>query len=202
MGRGMLRRSLLMAGAAVAMATPAAAWAQQVERVYRVGFVVQPQKQDFAAMFDELERHGFGEGKNLAIDPRGFGIPDDSLHEAAVRVVAAKLDVIYAGGIPAGRTPAATNPDDPAGGHSLRYGAGASGRLVGASRRAQARRLIEGAEKENAAIRECLEASWAKLEALPATYQSDVAAGRHGDAVGHSRRTASSLWRAHRRSGR
>lgn len=103
MGHGMLRRSLLMAGAAAAMATPAASWAQQMERVYRVGFVVQPQKQDFAAMFDELERHGFGEGKNLAIDPRGFGIPDDSLHEAAVRAVAAKPDVIYAGGVPAGR---------------------------------------------------------------------------------------------------
>ena len=37
--------------------------AQEAKRVYRLGFVVQPPKSNFGAMFDELRKRGFIEGK-------------------------------------------------------------------------------------------------------------------------------------------
>jgi hypothetical protein len=54
------RRSVMLASAIVVVA--AAASAQEAGRVYRLGFVVQPPKSNFGAMFDELRKRGFIEG--------------------------------------------------------------------------------------------------------------------------------------------
>ena len=53
--------------------------------------------------FDQLRSYGFVEGKNLSIDPQGFGIPADRLNAVAAHVAAAAPDAIYAGGDEAGR---------------------------------------------------------------------------------------------------
>ena len=96
------RRAVIISSAAtmIPMMAPAGR-AEQEGRVYRLGFVVQPPREDFAAMFDELGRLGFAEGKNLWVDPRGFAIPADRLVVAAAETVEAGPDVIYAGGVPA-----------------------------------------------------------------------------------------------------
>jgi putative ABC transport system substrate-binding protein len=80
-----------------------AAWGQHAGRIYRLGFVVQPPHRQFEALFDELTRRGFIEGENLLVDPRGFGLAVNELEVAAVAVVNASPDVIYAGGDAAGR---------------------------------------------------------------------------------------------------
>jgi putative ABC transport system substrate-binding protein len=96
------RRTLVLGGAATAIAAPAG-WAQQSGRVYRLGFVVQPLKPRFAALFEELRRHGFVEGTNLWVDPRGFGTSADRLDAVAAEIARAGPDAIYAGGDAAGR---------------------------------------------------------------------------------------------------
>ena len=74
------------------------AWAQEVGRTYRIGFVVQPQRSVFYALFDELRRHGFIEGRNLVVEPRGFGLAAEELETAAVELTRKVPDVIYSGG--------------------------------------------------------------------------------------------------------
>jgi putative tryptophan/tyrosine transport system substrate-binding protein len=96
------RRALLLGGAATAMIAPPS-WAQQPGRIYRLGVVVQPPRRRFEALFDELRQHGFVEGGNLSVDPRGFGLAVDELEAAAVDVAKAGPDAIYAGGAAAGR---------------------------------------------------------------------------------------------------
>jgi putative tryptophan/tyrosine transport system substrate-binding protein len=97
-----LRRTMLLATAAAAT-TATVAWGQDAARIYRLGFVVQPPHRQFEALFDELARHGFIEGENLLIDPRGFGLAVDELEAAAVAIVKTNPDGIYAGGDAAGR---------------------------------------------------------------------------------------------------
>jgi putative ABC transport system substrate-binding protein len=79
------------------------ALAQEPGRVYRLAFVVQPQRAVFGALFDELRQLGFVEGKNLLVDPRGFGLAVKDLEATALDVAAQKPDAIYAGGAVAGR---------------------------------------------------------------------------------------------------
>jgi ABC-type uncharacterized transport system substrate-binding protein len=99
----MRRRDLILPLAAAALLRPALARAQQPGRVYRLGFVVQPPKRFFAPLIDELRRHGFVEGKNLIIDPRGFGTPSGRLDAVAAEIVASRPDAIYSGGDAAGQ---------------------------------------------------------------------------------------------------
>ncbi|HEV2334394.1 MAG TPA: ABC transporter substrate-binding protein [Stellaceae bacterium] len=87
-------------------ATLVACWpalAQTAGRTYRLGFVVQPARSQFAVLFDELRRRGFIEGNNLSIDPRGFGLAVDELDRAAIEVAKAGPDAIYSGGDAADR---------------------------------------------------------------------------------------------------
>jgi putative tryptophan/tyrosine transport system substrate-binding protein len=99
----MRRRDLVgLLGAAVLLRSRIAS-AQQPAKVYRLGFVVQfPRRflNEFpgSAMLDELRLHGFIEGQNLAIDPRGFATPADRLDAVAAAIAAGRPDVIYAGG--------------------------------------------------------------------------------------------------------
>jgi putative tryptophan/tyrosine transport system substrate-binding protein len=98
-----VRRRELIVGIASAPALPFAARAQQDGRVYRIGFLVLPPKQVFTAFFDEMRRHGFVDGKNLIVDPRGFSTPVDRLGSVAAEIVRARPDAIYAGGDAAAR---------------------------------------------------------------------------------------------------
>jgi putative tryptophan/tyrosine transport system substrate-binding protein len=47
-------------------------------------------------IFDELRRHGFIEGQNLTVDPRGFGLRSEQFPEVAADLVKAQVDVIFA----------------------------------------------------------------------------------------------------------
>jgi putative tryptophan/tyrosine transport system substrate-binding protein len=101
-GTALISRRPVMLASVIAVFS-GAVWAQEAKRVYRLGFVVQPPKSNFGAMFDELRKRGFIEGQNLSVDPRGFSLPADRLDDAAVEVAKAGPDVIYAGGTAAGR---------------------------------------------------------------------------------------------------
>jgi ABC-type uncharacterized transport system substrate-binding protein len=97
------RRDLVLPLAAAALLRPRPAAAQQPGRVYRLGFVVQfPRrfldKPPGSAMLDELRRHGFVEGQNLIIGPRGFATPADRLDQVAAEIAASRPDAIYCGG--------------------------------------------------------------------------------------------------------
>jgi putative tryptophan/tyrosine transport system substrate-binding protein len=100
--RGILSRRAVLLGTTAAIGAPPA-WGQQARQVYRLGFVVQPPHRRFEALFHELTRHGFTEGENLLVDPRGFDLATDELEAAAVAVAKAGPDAIYAGGDAAGR---------------------------------------------------------------------------------------------------
>jgi putative tryptophan/tyrosine transport system substrate-binding protein len=91
------RRDLLYLGSAV-IALPRAAWAQEPGRVYRLGVLDTHPRPGMAAtgLFDELRRHGFIEGQNLTIDPRGYGLRSEQFPEVAVELVKAQVDVIFA----------------------------------------------------------------------------------------------------------
>ena len=101
--RALSRRTAILVTAAGLAAAPAAVSAQRAGRVYRLGFIVQPPRENFGALFDELRRSGFTEGNNLIVDGRGFGLGAEQLNEIAVEVAKAEPDAIYAGGTAAGR---------------------------------------------------------------------------------------------------
>jgi hypothetical protein len=70
----MRRREFLdLLGGALATA-PIAVSAQEAGRVYRLGFLHQLPRSaaKFAPLFDGLRKQGFLEGRNLAVDARGF----------------------------------------------------------------------------------------------------------------------------------
>jgi putative ABC transport system substrate-binding protein len=95
------RRTVLAAaaGAVLALSTRAGR-AQEAGRTYRIAFLaLGPRSQShFAAVFDELSRHGFVEGANLVVEPRGFGVAEAAMEELAVDLVARRPDVIQAAG--------------------------------------------------------------------------------------------------------
>src|SRR5207248_2144039 len=76
------RRAVLAASAFLGACRPALA--QLAGRNYRLGFVAQPVRSQFAVLLDELQRRGFIEGSNLSVDPRGFGLAVDELEAAAL----------------------------------------------------------------------------------------------------------------------
>jgi putative tryptophan/tyrosine transport system substrate-binding protein len=87
----------LVGGAA---AWPLAAAAQERGRTYRLGGLT-PSPRDgphYAALFDELQRLGFVEGQNLAIDWRGYGRPNAEFSAIAVELIKARVDVVFCAG--------------------------------------------------------------------------------------------------------
>jgi hypothetical protein len=84
-----------------------------MRRVYRLG-VLHPLPRtapQFAPLFDSLRRQGFLEGRNLAVDPRGFGT--NAYHERAVEIISSGVDVLYCGGDPAVRAAQQVSRDVP-----------------------------------------------------------------------------------------
>jgi ABC-type uncharacterized transport system substrate-binding protein len=101
-GAPFLSRRAVLVGSVAGLVSPTAK-AQQANRMYRLGFVAQPPKTRYKALFDQLQSYGFIEGENLSIDQQGFGIPANRLDAVAADVAAAAPDAIYAGGDEAGR---------------------------------------------------------------------------------------------------
>ena len=96
----MRRREFLGVLGGAAAVVPFAASAQEAGRVYRLGFVHQlprPAAQ-FAPLFDGLRRQGFIEGRNLAVDARGFGSRPERYQEILAEIVSSSVDVIFCGG--------------------------------------------------------------------------------------------------------
>jgi putative tryptophan/tyrosine transport system substrate-binding protein len=87
----------LLSGAA---AWPLAARAQEPERAYRIGVLnVNPRAHPiFVALFDEMRRLGFVEGRNLIVDGRGFAARYDQFSEITPELAKGKVDAILCGG--------------------------------------------------------------------------------------------------------
>jgi ABC-type uncharacterized transport system substrate-binding protein len=88
----------LLGGAVVA--GPFAANAQEARRVYRLGVLHQLPRiaPQFAQLLDGLRREGFIEGRNLAVDPRGFDSRSEQYQERAALMVNSGVDVLVCGG--------------------------------------------------------------------------------------------------------
>ena len=95
----------LLGGAAMSVAEAVAAQAQEPGRTYRIGSLHQaPQEApQHVAVFGELQRLGFQEGRNLAVFKRGYGQPIERFVELAQEQVNLPVDVISCGGEAAGR---------------------------------------------------------------------------------------------------
>ncbi len=100
MTAGFLPARRLVLAAVPALLASRAARSQEPGRTYRIG-VLSPNPRSFGApafLIAELRRLGFVEGKNLIIDPRGFGLRSEQFPAAAAELVQSKIDVIVAVG--------------------------------------------------------------------------------------------------------
>ena len=89
----------LLGGAATASGWTLRAHAEQVGRIYRIAFMI-PAKREWPAVvafFDELQRAGFVEGRNLALLPGGFDVRRENVAETAIAIVGAAPDAIVGG---------------------------------------------------------------------------------------------------------
>jgi putative ABC transport system substrate-binding protein len=95
----MRRREFLGVLGSAAAAWPVMARAQEVGRVYRLGFMIPGQRDAPAIVefFDELRLNGFIEGQNLIIIPGGFGLRNDQLDEWATMLMKLAPDVVVGG---------------------------------------------------------------------------------------------------------
>jgi putative tryptophan/tyrosine transport system substrate-binding protein len=93
------RRFITLLGGAAA-AWPLTAIAQEPGRTYRLGGLTPSPREamHYAALFDELRRLGFIEGENLAVDWRGYGLPNEQYSFLAVDLIKAKVDVVFCAG--------------------------------------------------------------------------------------------------------
>jgi putative tryptophan/tyrosine transport system substrate-binding protein len=93
------REFIALLGGAV-VAGPFAANAQEARRVYRLGVLHQLPRTapQFAQLLDGLRREGFIEGRNLAVDPRGFDSRSEQYQERAALMVNSGVDVLVCGG--------------------------------------------------------------------------------------------------------
>ena len=68
------REVIILVGFGVAW--PLAAWAQERDRIYRLGSLFRaPRSEPFSiAFFEGMRQYGFVEGQNLLDDPSGYGL--------------------------------------------------------------------------------------------------------------------------------
>src|SRR5262245_5118988 len=95
-GGGEVNRRGFLVSAAAATVWPIAAWAQEVGRTYRLGFLtpVAREAPAITAFLDELRLAGFNEGENLILIADGFDVRNDQISERAGSVVIAVPDAI------------------------------------------------------------------------------------------------------------
>ena len=97
----MRRRDFVMFVGGAVVAGPFAALAQEPGRMYRIGilFPVRLEPPDaVAALFGELKRGGFVEGKNLTVEFRAFAPHPERIQEYAAELVKERPDLIFAAG--------------------------------------------------------------------------------------------------------
>ena len=94
------REFIRLIGSAAAASWPFAVSAQEPGRTYRLGGLTPSPREasQWVAMFEELRRAGFNEGRNLTIDWREYGQRVERVSEFAADLVKARSDVIMAGG--------------------------------------------------------------------------------------------------------
>jgi putative ABC transport system substrate-binding protein len=101
------RRRFISALGGATVAWPLAARAQQPERMKRIGVLVtflesEPEGKAWLTAFqEELQRLGWGQGRNLSIDYRWGGGDQDRLRTYAAELVGMAPDVTFAVGTPA-----------------------------------------------------------------------------------------------------
>jgi len=96
----MNRRQFLVALSLARVVGPAAAEAQQTEKVYRVGYLnpraaTSPPESGFKAFQDTLRERGYVEGQNIAIEYRWAEGKEDRLRAFAAELVRLRVDVIF-----------------------------------------------------------------------------------------------------------
>jgi putative ABC transport system substrate-binding protein len=96
----MKRREFIALLGGAALLTPLAARAQEPGRTYRLGSLHQVSRSapHHVAFFDELQRLGFIEGKNLLADEPGYGLRVEQFAEHASELARAQVDVIRCAG--------------------------------------------------------------------------------------------------------
>ena len=96
----MRRRDFIKSIVGAAIAGPLAAQAQEPGRTYHLGNLVAAPRDapHHIALLHELQRAGFVEGNNLAVDKDGYGLHSEQFAEHAATLVARGVDVIQVGG--------------------------------------------------------------------------------------------------------
>ena len=94
------REFIKLLGGAAAGWWPFVAQGQETGRIYRLGALLTSPRDapHYVALFDELRRLGFIEGKNLVIDAAGFGLPPERMEMHAADLMNGSVDVIFAAG--------------------------------------------------------------------------------------------------------
>ena len=90
------RRKLLIALGVSALAAPLASFAQQLQKVYRIGVLTLAPSPLLDAFLQGLREHGYVEGKNILIERRFTGNEVGKARALAQELVALKVDVILA----------------------------------------------------------------------------------------------------------
>ena len=91
----MRRREFITLIGGAAASWPLVARAQQPDRIRRVGMLVAFDDPDIKAFRQELERHGWAEGRNLHIDYR-YAPAGTQVQTLAKELVAMQPEVIFA----------------------------------------------------------------------------------------------------------
>jgi putative ABC transport system substrate-binding protein len=99
------RRKLIALLGGTILAWPLAARGQEPGRTYRIGTlqITSRDAPQHIALYDEVSRLGFAEGKNLQIDGQGYGLRPEQFAQHAAELVKAKVDVIHCAGAAAFR---------------------------------------------------------------------------------------------------
>jgi len=94
----MRRREFIRLIGGAAVAWPLVAHAQEAGRTYRLGGLAAAPRTDdrYLALFDELRRAGFAEGRNLVV--AGWESRPERFPERAAELVKAKVDALFCGG--------------------------------------------------------------------------------------------------------
>ena len=123
----------------------AAAWPfmARAQQTSRLGVLSGRGRQEpnFVAFFDELQQFGIIEGKNLIVDPSGFGVGQDRFADLAIKLVTSGASVILCAGdaaISAAQASTRTTPilavsDDMVGAGLVRSLAHPGGNITGVS---------------------------------------------------------------------
>jgi putative tryptophan/tyrosine transport system substrate-binding protein len=91
------REFITLVGAASALPAFSVAQSQEVGRSRRIAVLADSRDEGvWRAFFEELNRGGFVEGRNLQIDRRGFSVAAASLDTTAAELVRTRPDVIVA----------------------------------------------------------------------------------------------------------